>query len=385
MTNKKKKIGTLTFSFSSNPGSVLQAYALQNVLEQLGYDASIINYQKTSADKPVWGQNVFYPPISKWTPSKLLDWINRIVAYPVRMRKYLAFFKKYYNDYTEKSCSKEELAVIEKKYDKFIVGSDQVWNLDSINVDYTYFLDFVSDNSKKVSYAASFGQKGVPDDKREEVISLLKGFSAISVREQDGVSTVHELIGKNAEWVVDPSLLIDEKVWHSMAEAPAEKDYVFLYLRESSKRLEAYANDLAKKFNLKVIKVVVHWKYNEKGKKVGAVGPLEWLGYMKHARYIVTNSFHGICFSLAFEKEFVVDMLKAGRSSTNPRIVGLLEQFELHDRFIDSYISETRVLDEPAVPKSIDYESVNKIKQSRRQQSLDYLKKSIEGECTNDQ
>lgn len=239
MENKaKKQAGILTFSYSSNPGSVLQAYALQQTISEMdAMECSIINYQKTAADKPIVGRNVFCGPVKTWTPGKIISWVKRLIVYPLRMEKYECFFREYYHNFRELPYSREELQETNRAYDVFVVGSDQVWNLDSISVDETYFLDFVTDAKKKVSYAASFGQKGVPERGAESASQLIKDFSAISVREQQGVQTVRELTGREAEWVLDPSLLRSKQEYASMAVLPKEKDFVFVYVREIARIL----------------------------------------------------------------------------------------------------------------------------------------------------
>jgi len=369
------KIGTLTFSYSSNPGSVLQAYALQETI--LGIEGvqkcNIINYQKTQADKPIFGKNVFCGPVYKWTPGKVAGWIRRMIAYPVRMRKYELFFRDYYRDFAQKPYSRSQLLKLQDEYDRFVVGSDQVWNLDSISVDYTYFLDFVNDCSKKVSYAASFGQKGIPERESEKAGKLISEFSAISVREQDGISTVKDIADRDAEWVLDPSLLRTKEQWESIAVKPAEKDYVFVYLREDSPKIDAFAARLAKEKGLQIVKIITHWKCSNNGKRSSAVGPREWLGYMFDASYVVTNSFHGICFSIALEKQMFVDLLKGNRADTNPRLASLMNLFGLNGRCIADDISLTDTA-------LVDYESVNAVLSQWREKSIGYLEYAIKGE-----
>ncbi len=369
--NSRKKVGILTFSYSSNPGSVLQAYALQNTISSIsGFDASIINYTKTRAGKPVFGKTVFFGPVKSWSISKIIKWIICIMAYPLRMRKYEKFFKKNYNHYSSDMYTREDLPDVEKKYDIFVVGSDQVWNFGSPQVDTTHFFDFVKDGSKKISYAASFGQVGVPEEKREIVKELISDFSAISVREPDGVNIVSELTGRQATWVLDPSLLLDKQQYHKLAKKPKQKGYVFLYLREDSPRLMEFSEKLAESQGLTVIKVLNHWLCKD-GKPLIALGPNEWLGYMENADYIVTNSFHGICFSVIFERQLFVDRLKGAASSTNPRIEGMLKQFELTNRSIDSFESINSL-------EAIDYNLVNAIKSRRKEESLHFLKEALE-------
>jgi len=366
-----KKVGILTFSYSSNPGSVLQAFSLQqNISKMDSVEAQIINYQKTKAGKPVIGKTVFEPPCSKWKLKQVIEWTARIIAHPIRMHKYEKFFNKYYKGYPQRPITRDELIDIEKNYDCFVVGSDQVWNYGSYNVDDTHFLDFVKDDKKKISYAASFGRNGVPENKIEDAKRFISDFSYISVREKCGVDIVSELTGKNAELVLDPSLLTDKREYREFEKIPFAKKYVFLYLREDSKELTKYADKLAKLKGLKVIKVVKHWMYGLNGRPIYAVGPQEWLGYMDNASYVITNSFHGICFSVIFEKEFFVGLLKNVSVETNPRISEILELFEIKDRYIDENYDFTEI-------KPLDYCRINENKELMKKQSLDYLYNAV--------
>ena len=370
---QKKKVGILTFSYSSNGGSVMQAYALQKTISSFdGYDASIINYSKTRYGKPILGKTIFTKPISSWTPRKIISWCTSIVAHPFKMSKFEKFFDKYYNNFSKNSYSREELVALNDVYDKFVVGSDQVWNFGSPQVDESHFFDFVNDDSKKIAYAASFGQKNVPDEKRETAAELISKFSAISVREANGVNIVSDLTSRDATFVLDPSLLLSRDEYHKLSKAPKKKGYVYLYLRQESKRLEEFSQKLAEAYGLKVIKVLNSWTCGKNGKQQLPIGPAEWLGYIENADFVVTNSFHGICFSTIFEKEFYVDFLEKTSTSTNSRLEGMLSQFNLSNRCIDD------VKDFKNLAK-IDYSDVNKFKQKRIDESLDYLKNALEG------
>ena len=148
---EKKKVGILTFSYSSNGGSVMQALALQKTISSIdGYEADIIHYSKTHYGKPIMGETIFTTPISTWTPKNIIKWTISIVAHPFKMSKFEKFFSKHYNNFSARPYSRESLKALDDKYDKFVVGSDQVWNYGSPQVDGTYFLDFVKDDSKKI-------------------------------------------------------------------------------------------------------------------------------------------------------------------------------------------------------------------------------------------
>lgn len=369
---KEKKIGILTLSYSSNGGSVMQAFALQKTISSLGYDASIINYTKTHYGKPVIGKNVFTKPIKNWTPKNILNWSARILMHPTKMKKYERFFREYYNGFSQHPYQRSELNLLNDVYDKFVVGSDQVWNYGSPQVDDTYFLDFVTDSSKKIAYAPSFGQKNIPEEKRENASKFISDFYSISVREPNGLDIVSELTSRKATWVLDPSLLLDKQEYHKLSAPPKKSGYVYLYLKQESKRLEEFANKLASAKGLTVIKMLNHWLCGKNGKPKSAVGPHEWLGYIENADYVITNSFHGICFSIIFEKNFYVNFLKQTTTSTNSRLEGMLQQFNLSKRSIDE-VEDINSLE------SIDYTSVNKFRARRKEESLSYLKKALEG------
>ncbi len=366
-----KKIGILTFSYSTNPGSVLQAYALQKTISDMdGFSASMINYSKTFNGKPIYGKTVFCKPFRSWTPKKVMTWCGLIITYPMRISKYKNFFKSYYNGFDEKSYSREDLPHIADNYDKFVVGSDQVWNYGSAQVDDTYFLDFVEDNSKKISYAASFGQKDISEEYRKKVADLISAFSSISVREPDGLDIVSKLAGREATLVLDPSLLLDKYDYRRLSTPPKKKGYVFLYLRENSPSLELFAKRLAKEKGLKVVKVFKHWLCGKNGVSKTSLDPHKWLGYIDNADYVVTNSFHGICFSTIFEKEFFVGLLN-NVAATNPRIEGVLKQFGFKNRFAEN-INDFNTLE------TIDYKTINEFLVKRREESLRFLKDALE-------
>ena len=370
---QKKKVGILTFSYSSNGGSVMQAVALQKTISSFdGFEASIIHYSKTTYGKPVIGKDVFTKPIRTWTPKKVIKWTAKMAAHPFKMRKFEKFFVKHYNNFSSHPYSRDELASLNDVYDKFVVGSDQVWNFGSHQVDETYYLDFVTDNSKKIAYAPSFGQKNVPEEKREVASRLISDFYAVSVREPDGLKIVSDLTARKAAWVLDPSLLLPKEEYQKLSKAPKEKGYVYLYIRQESDRLEAFAEKLANAYGLRVVKVLNNWLCGKDGKRKAPIGPHHWLGYIENADFVVTNSFHGICFSTIFEKEFFVDFLEKTSTATNSRLEGMLQQFNFKNRCIDD------VSDIHSLPR-IDYTDVNQFKQRRIDESLDYLKNALEG------
>lgn len=211
MDNSAKRFAVLTYAFSDNSGSVLQAYALKRTIEKnTGAVVTTLNYQKTGmALKPVFGYNIFYGNVKTWTPKKIAAWIGQIILFPVRIRKHFKFSKTYLNFNSNRAAAKEKLCDISGSFDKIVVGSDQVWGVN----DSTYFLDFVDDDRKKVSYAASFGKDRISNEQSEMCVPLLKRFYATSVREYQGVDLFRELTGMETKLVLDPSLLLTAAEW----------------------------------------------------------------------------------------------------------------------------------------------------------------------------
>ena len=177
--NPQKKIGILTFQKTSNYGAQLQNYALQEYLKQFNaLKIEVINYNNENINKS-----------ERFSKLSEQHGIKQIAKYFLQKRRkkkkwenFEDFRKKYINLTNE--YTKENISQIEKKFDYFVVGSDQIWNTDITANDYNYMLDFVTDDCKKYSYAASIGMDTVPEEKQKEISSKIKKFQQINVREE---------------------------------------------------------------------------------------------------------------------------------------------------------------------------------------------------------
>jgi len=152
-----------------------------------------------------------------------------------RRQKFLDFYRKYVN-YTEKKYNyNQELKVTNEKYDKFIVGSDQVWNYNNNGKDFAYFLDFVEENNKKISYSSSFGVKSIPNSLKDEYAKYLSQIKYLSTREEYGCRIIKELTGEKADLVLDPVFLLDKNKWLSLIKKEKKKEkYIFCYTNRSN-------------------------------------------------------------------------------------------------------------------------------------------------------
>lgn len=250
------------------------------------------------------------------------------------------------------------------------MGSDQVWNLNNVKVDYTYFLDFVKERKKKISYGASFGQEKLQTQYLEDVKCLFNDFSYISVREIQGQRLIKDLLGRDVSLVLDPTLLLTQEQWLHLSKQPKERDYILVYLRESSSKVNQFVNILSEHTGLSVVKIIGSLRYHEKSKYKEIIDPCKWLGYFHNAKIVVTNSFHGIAFSINFRKPFFVEPRFGSQEEYNSRIYSILEQFGLQDRIINESINFSRLLE-------IDYKAIYKKLDEKRDDSIAFLEKAL--------
>lgn len=309
------KVGIVTFFYANNPGSVLQSYALQRVINNIdkSFDCSFCDFRI---------QNNF-------------SLIGYLYSY---FKGYK--FKKFREEFLKVSCryyyqQEGVFNYVDKSYDKFIVGSDQVWNPQITGIrSPLFFLSFVNNNKKKNTYAASIGIDGFSEEEAQVYGPLMKSFNHISVREKSSISLVKALTGREAEYVLDPTLLLHSEEWLDLSRKPKENNYVFVYgIKENNTDLLILANHVSKDANLPVIQMTGGVKNHlSKSKKILFYGPQEWLGYINNAQYVVTDSFHGIVFCLLFKKPFFVRINPS--STCKSRIYNILEEFGLSDRII---------------------------------------------------
>jgi exopolysaccharide biosynthesis predicted pyruvyltransferase EpsI len=255
-----------------------------------------------------------------------------------------------------------ELANIESKYDFFICGSDQIWNGSISNLDPAYFLNFVKNSEKKKSYAASFGFEKVPKEMEEEYKTLLSNFSSINMREASGVKIVSSLLGESSQIVLDPTMLLDVEEWNDVAEEKTRNNkYILIYQVGMSSFLLKKAKEIARLTGLRVLTVPFPIGGLIKTGINMSAGPQKWIGLIKNAELVITDSFHGSAFSIMYNKRFFVCL-----SEGSTRIRNLLNTFNLNSALLL-----------PGVGLSIDYKvdwsEVNSVLSIERQRSKDIL------------
>lgn len=377
------KIGILTQPLHLNYGGVLQAWALQQVLKQLGHTPEIIarsyNVPPLTVKRLSWQitvtcWSIYDRHIRNNKRTKIYNpfkrnygrWFSGYCDYKF-IKKYISRTKELYSDkeFIEWTASHQ--------YEAYIVGSDQVWRQEYSPRIETYFLDFLSenDNRPRIAYAASFGKEKdfIESSKMSLCRMLLSRFKAISVRENTGVSIITDEFGRNdAVQVLDPTLLLDAEIYSSLITTKDTPSYSYLtaYILDADEDKECLINDVSASKGLPVKKIDIECR----GVKMKTVP--QWLASFKNASFVVTDSFHGMVFSIIFNKQFIV---YANPDRGLDRFVSLLGELGLKNRLIYSYSDYCNHRDELTTP--IDYNIVNNRLMVLRKQSVDWLKTAL--------
>lgn len=360
------KCGIITFHRAINFGAVLQTYALNKTINRMGVDCDVIDYRCPFLEKQ-------YAPVSLKTAIDPMR-IARILLKNIQVKDNRENFEKFSNKYIKTSPksynTKKELEECNKDYDIFITGSDQVWSYYCAGFDKNYFLDFVSDSFKKNSYAASFGVDSIPNDKKDTYRDLLSDFNNISVREKQGANILENIVDKENTIVLDPTLLLTKEDWSTIAYNDInEGRYLLVYLMAETKSIFKFAEELARERNLEIIYINDRFYKKKNMKNFSKIKPEQWISLFINAECIVTNSFHGIAFSINFNKEFFIEYLPEP-AKVNSRLEYILDLFELTDRCISD-------MPKSKINKKIDYQKVQQILDKERCKSLNYIKQIL--------
>lgn len=369
----KKKVGIITQHRVVNYGSVLQTYALQEKVKELGYSCEVIDYYPERFT-PIGMLKRIKDKSERFKKSLIARTLARIIIIPSYIIRFKMFFKfiNSHFDMTEKTYkTEEELNKANFDYDVFCTGSDQVWNYGwNERIEYPYFLQFAPDSSKKISYAASFGKSELDPQEISETTRLLKRYDAISLRELSGVNIVENLGIKNSVNVLDPTLLLTGKEWRKLSSNKYSEDkYILIYNLNRNPKIDKYAEELSKETGLKVryLSYQLH-EFYKNGKMFCNPKVEDFLALIDGASYIITDSFHATAFSLNFNKEFVI--VYPERFST--RLQSILEILDLTDRVAKNE------KDMSIINNKIDYNRVNELLNTERKKSLDWLSSALE-------
>lgn len=369
------EVKVITRHSPSNYGSLLQSIATIKVLQKMGCNAEIIDYQRE--DERGMGIIKSQLKIKKeryGNPLSRLAYI--LVRYPVEKYAQWRFDKmrRRYLPKTPRMRFIEELSSL--KSDMFMTGSDQVWGpMMNGMYDKAYFLEFVTGNIPKVAYAASFGKTQFDKQTEDDYTRMLSKYSAITVREKSAVEIIQSWGLDNClGQVLDPTLLLDKNQWKEVLglnkrKVKYKKKYILLYLIHNYPEHSAYAQSLSEKMNLPIVRVNPFFHQKRIGEKFFCCPDVsDFVSMVENASFMVTDSFHGTCFAINFNVHFVELLPQNGTSTRNQSI---LELTGLTDRIVKDYS------DFNWSGKIIDYERVNAILDLERSKSIESLRHLI--------
>ena len=367
------KISIVTRHAIPNYGSVLQSYASVKTFEDLGYDAQILNYVRY--DERGKESVITNCPIGKTGfKNKLKRFVYFCLQYPnaLKMNKTFEKFQKQYLRLSNSAYgSIDELKNNLPDSDIFVTGSDQVWGkIGTSEYDPAYFLGFVPADKHQIAYSASFGKTDLKEELIKDLDRLLENYNSILVREKSAVDIIEQHTKQSAKHILDPTLMLSEDKWNELCEPTGLEgtDYIFVYQLHHNKDMENYITRVQQVTGLPVYRVHPSIFYSLKpGQFIHLPTPGQFLSYIKNAKYLFTDSFHGTVFSIIFNRQFINIVPEL----TGTRIYSLLDMVGQNDRILKD-MNDLSWMDH-----DIDYEKVNKIIEEKKKETLDALKESL--------
>lgn len=351
------KIGIITFHRASNYGAVLQCYALVTFLKQNGYDAEVVDYRARSIEATY--------KLFKF--GSVHGFVSSLMHFCYRYKSNLNF-RNFINTFLPLSPQIYNSASEIKEYDILVIGSDQVWNKRITKGFDDVYWGNIPNRKKIISYAASMGTEVEYSKEDINIIrNNLKNFNAISVREQSLYNTICCLTEKSVNLVLDPTFLLSIDDYKKIAIKPSISNYVLYYQMEYHKDTKTRVCEIARQLGCQVVviggkKEKYPIKYNYFNS--ASVSVCEFLGYIQNAKCVLASTFHGVAFSLIFNKDFY--FVANGKTD---RAKFLLESVGAKDRIISS--------EKPINFSKIDYCLITHNLIQRKKTSMDFLNNSF--------
>lgn len=380
-----KKVGLAVCYDTKNFGSQLQVLATIKIVEDLGYETEIIRYRKKLT--PAFALQTIPRLFNlSFIKSKLhsKDKEKRIERHPdiarsvsIRNERFNKFVEKYFESLSKPYDGWENLVrESAKNYDMFLCGSDQLWLPNNLGSHF-YTLEFAPDDKPKIAYATSFGVSQIPERQKRATAKYLNRFQYLSTRELAGQSIIQELTGKKASVVCDPTLLFDANSWAQMLPEReiVEEPYVFCYFLGTNDEHRKAANEFKKMTGLKIVTCPYLDNFVERDQQFGDIqmfdmDAADFVNLIRHAEYILTDSFHGSVFSILHHKKFMTfNRFTAGTNSRNSRIDSLCTLLGLSERRFNGNVM--------AIKNDVDYVGVEERLRKLRADSIKYLENAL--------
>lgn len=386
-----KKIGIITHYYESrNFGGILQAYALHKTIERLNIECVQISYNVQISSQSLWYRLFRLALNPQWilpairrrlmkeapipTPiptEKIQNEINKREAAFRAFQERIPHTEQVYYEGAMEHCGEE--------FDTLVTGSDQVWNFAFFRP--ACFLHFAGPGQKKISYAASVSMDSFTRVQAAVVKHYLRDFAAVSVRESQTVDLLRPLSPVEPVWTLDPTLLLTADQWDEIcADRMIEEHYLFCYFLGMDQQKCDLATEFARQNGWKIVTIPYLHGYDEKEPsdfgdyRMIDVSPEQFLSLIKHASYVLTDSFHACVFSNVYKRQYAVfNRNKSGEM--NSRIYSLTQMMEQPERFCNTDTKMTAA--HLSSLSAIDYSRTPEEFEKRKTISLAYLEKSI--------
>lgn len=364
-SSEMKIVSLITLQNIKNYGSMLQAFATQEILKANGFLVKIVDY--TRKDALFWRHIMAYSKNDNF----IIKLIKTIVLFPTEIRYRLLWrrFSKKHLDCTQKKYTcLTDLKQNPPKADIYCVGSDQVWN-SAWNGGFLgeFFLEYAPENCPKYALASSIALDNLKDEEKQKTKEMLERFSLISIRERTGLNLLNDMGIKNVCEVLDPTLTVDESFWckFESKRRVVKKPYLLIYQLGKNPSLDIWAKRIAKQKKLSIVRLCIRYdNFTRLGKPVLLPSFKKFLSLFHYCDCVITDSFHASCFSINFNKDFWCVL----PDDYSGRIKDLLTKFELDNRILKDD-------DERLTPfNSINYERVNYLLSRERELTYNFYK-----------
>lgn len=351
-----KRIGIITINSPLfNYGNLLQKYAIQRILNNIGYESELIVDLRYNKDN----RSVFTYYKS------FIHFFSRIRYVPSHHKRDLLCYlwsRKHIKSSSFTIKSKDDESKLIEKYDSFVVGSDVVWNPHYYGkFSYMNFLEFAK-YEQRIAYAPSFGVDKIPETLKDAYKHWLENFIALSSREERGCQIIKELTGRDAELLLDPTIALPPDVWDEIALKGPKFRYVFVYILGEIDKYKKYVEKCAKDNNCSIINI-------HSDKKYAGCNPGMFVGLIKSSTMVITDSFHGSIFALIYHRPLTI--LK--RTDNGPDLSSRLENL------VNIFKLKGACADYPDIREfaKIEWGGVDEILNEYRVKQINYLKRYL--------
>lgn len=362
-----KTIHIITLQNIANYGSVLQALATQELFKSLGLDVKFYNYKRKES-LSIFSKIKYYVKTQGlkgllksllWLPS----WIKENSVFP-------KFLEKHLNTIPQVVCESGDFKKLKLDADIYCTGSDQTWNSGwNKGILPPLFLDFAPADKPKIAYAASFGKSFLDENEKAQTKEFLSKYSFVSVRENSAVDICKDL-GIKAYQVVDPTLQMTSDYWRTFSKPVKYKGYCLLYQLNSNKAFDKFADEFCKRKGLKLVRFCHRLDKMFLTADIHLPMPQveDFISYIDHADFVLTDSFHCSAFSSNLNKQFLSFYPEYGG-----RIKSLLDLLHLENR----HIVDLNSIDDYVNMPNIDYNKVNAILEQERNKIVELLRDAV--------